>query len=398
MVNITEKIKEIEDEMRRTQKNKATGISDRKLARLRAQLLEPGPGAGGGGGAGFDVSKSGDARIALVGFPSVGKSTFLSKVTKTRSEVASYAFTTLTAIPGVLEYGGAEIQLLDLPGIIEGASEGKGRGRQVISAAKTSDLILMVLDATKKAEQRALLEAELEAVGIRLNREPPYVFEPNWPPFPRKPLSSKILTKRGLSFLLIRNIYLKPKKAGGMKINFQSTPKNLDEKMVYNILKDYKMLNCEVLIRDDEATVDDLIDVIMKDHRKYIKCLYVYNKIDSVSLDFLDKLAREPHTVVMSCEDDLGIQDVVDRCWKELALIRIYTKRKGDDPDFSEALIVRKDSTIEDVCDRIHRTLKDSYKYALVWGASARHIPQRVGLGHLVADEDVVYIVSGYKA
>jgi ribosome-interacting GTPase 1 len=81
----------------------------------------------------------------------------------------------LTAIPGVLEYGGAEIQILDLPGIIEGAAEGKGRGRQVISAAKTSDLILMILDATKKAEQRALLEAELEAVGIRLNREPPYV-------------------------------------------------------------------------------------------------------------------------------------------------------------------------------------------------------------------------------
>lgn len=145
----------------------------RKLARLRAQLLEPAGGAGSGGGAGFDVSKSGDARVALVGFPSVGKSTFLSKITKTRSEVAAYSFTTLTAIPGVLEYGGAEIQILDLPGIIEGAAEGKGRGRQVISAAKTSDLILMVLDATKRAEQRALLEAELEAVGIRLNREPP---------------------------------------------------------------------------------------------------------------------------------------------------------------------------------------------------------------------------------
>jgi small GTP-binding protein len=97
----------------------------------------------------------------------------LSKITKTRSEVAAYSFTTLTAIPGVLEYGGAEIQILDLPGIIEGAAEGKGRGRQVISAAKTSDLILMILDATKRAEQRALLEAELEAVGIRLNREPP---------------------------------------------------------------------------------------------------------------------------------------------------------------------------------------------------------------------------------
>lgn len=60
----------------------------------------------------------------------------MSKITKTKSEVAAYAFTTLTAIPGVLEYGGAEIQILDLPGIIEGAAEGKGRGRQVISAAK----------------------------------------------------------------------------------------------------------------------------------------------------------------------------------------------------------------------------------------------------------------------
>jgi uncharacterized protein len=290
----------------------------------------------------------------------------------------------------VLEYGGAEIQLLDLPGIIEGAAEGKGRGRQVISAAKTSDLILMVLDATKRAEQRALLEAELEAVGIRLNREAPYDV-PLPSPFSHL-LCPSVWTNSG------RNIYLKPKKAGGVKINFQSPPKYLDEKMVSNILRDYKLLNCEVLFRDDESTVDDLIDVIMKDHRKYIKCLYVYNKIDSVSLDFLDKLAREPHTVVMSCELDLGIQDVVERCWKELNLIRIYTKRKGVDPNFDEALIVRSGSTIEDVCDSIHRNMKDTFKYALVWGASARHIPQRTGLSHPVADEDVVYIVSGWRA
>ncbi|KHJ35938.1 putative gtp-binding protein [Erysiphe necator] len=344
MVNITDKIKE-------------------KLARYRAQLLEPSPGAGSGGGAGFDVSKSGDARIALVGFPSVGKSTFLSKITKTKSEVAAYSFTTLTAIPGVLEYGGAEIQILDLPGIIEGAAEGKGRGRQVISAAKTSDMILMILDAMKKAEQRALLEAELEAVGIRLNKEPP-------------------------------NVYLKPKAAGGMKITFQNPPKNIDQKMISNILRDYKILNCEVLVRDENITVDDFIDVIMKDHRKYIKCLYVYNKIDSISLDFLDQLAREPNTVVMSCELDLGVRDVVERCWEELGLIRIYTKRKGVDPNFEEALILRSNSTIKDVCDKIHRSLKENFKYAFVWGVSARHVPQRVGLGHLVADEDVVCIVS----
>ena len=51
------------------------------------------------------------------------------------------------------------------------------------------------------------------------------------------------------------NIYLKPKKAGGMKITFQSPPKNLDEKMLYNILRDYKMLNCEVLVRDENGQI-----------------------------------------------------------------------------------------------------------------------------------------------
>ena len=81
--------------------------------------------------AGFEVSKSGDARVGLVGFPSVGKSTLLSKLTGTDSEAAAYEFTTLTCIPGNVYLNGTKIQLLDLPGIIEGAAHGKGRGRQV---------------------------------------------------------------------------------------------------------------------------------------------------------------------------------------------------------------------------------------------------------------------------
>jgi small GTP-binding protein len=125
------------------------------------------------------------------------QSTLLSRVTHTASETAAYEFTTLTvsfrkegircetvngifdqAIPGVIEYKGARIQLLDLPGIVEGASQGRGRGRQVVSTAKTADLILMMLDATKSEEQRRLLEIELDAVGIRLNkRKPDVVFK-----------------------------------------------------------------------------------------------------------------------------------------------------------------------------------------------------------------------------
>jgi uncharacterized protein len=86
---------------------------------------------------------------------------------------------------------GVRIQLLDLPGIVEGAAQGRGRGRQVVAGrtfltfnliwliidgyevAKTADLVLIMLDATKSAEQRRLLEAELDAVGIRLNKPKP---------------------------------------------------------------------------------------------------------------------------------------------------------------------------------------------------------------------------------
>ncbi len=71
------------------------------------------------------------------GFPSVGKSTLLSNLAGVYSEVAAYEFTTLTTVPGVIKYKGAKIQLLDLPGIIEGAKDGKGRGKQVIAGEVT---------------------------------------------------------------------------------------------------------------------------------------------------------------------------------------------------------------------------------------------------------------------
>lgn len=96
------------------------------------------------------MAKTGDARIGFVGFPSVGKSTLLSNLAGVYSEVAAYEFTTLTTVPGVIKYKGAKIQLLDLPGIIEGAKDGKGRGKQVIAGMgvfliRKKELILSIL-------------------------------------------------------------------------------------------------------------------------------------------------------------------------------------------------------------------------------------------------------------
>ncbi|CAG8655719.1 9041_t:CDS:10 [Cetraspora pellucida] len=354
-MGILEKISEIEKEISRTQKNKATeyhlGLLKAKLAKYRLQLLEPSK-SGGAKGDGFDVMKSGDARVALIGFPSVGKSTLLNKLTKTHSEAGAYEFTTLTCIPGKIEYNGANIQLLDLPGIIEGAAQGKGRGRQVISVARTADLILMMLDATKSNQQRILLERELEIVGIRLNTEKP-------------------------------NIYFKVKKGGGIGFNATVKLTYLNEKMIFN---------AEVLVRED-VTVDEFIDVVLG-NRKYIKCLYCYNKIDSITLEELDRLAREPNTIVISCEMDLNLDYLVEQIWKYLSLLRIYTKKRGEYPDFEGGLIVRKGATVEHVCHAIHRSLVEEFRYALVWGTSTKHNPQRVGLSHVMEYEDVIQVVK----
>jgi small GTP-binding protein len=198
-------------------------------AKLKTELME-GKSSGGGKGEGFDVVKSGDARVALIGFPSVGKSTLLSTVTKTQSEAASYEFTTLTCIPGVIDYKDSKIQLLDLPGIIEGASKGKGRGRQVIGVARTSDMIVMMLDASKGEMQKQLLTKELEAVGIRINQRPP-------------------------------NISIKVKKTGGVKFNSMVDLTHVTQELARDILHLYRIHNAEVLFRED-ATTDEMIDVL----------------------------------------------------------------------------------------------------------------------------------------
>ena len=157
-MSLVSKIKDIEEEMARTQINKQTmahicGLRA-KLAKYKRELLLGDTKAGGGGaGEGFDVRSTGDARVGLVGFPSVGKSTLLTSLTGIFSEAASYEFTTLTCIPGMIYHRGARIQLLDLPGIIEGAKDGKGRGKQVIAVARTCSCIIIVLDAMKPVEE-----------------------------------------------------------------------------------------------------------------------------------------------------------------------------------------------------------------------------------------------------
>jgi small GTP-binding protein len=315
-----------------------------------------------GPGEGFDVARVPKAaRVAMIGFPSVGKSTLLSTLTKTESLAAAYEFTTLTCIPGILKYNDTTIQLLDLPGIIEGAADGKGRGRQVISVARGSDMVLMVLDASKAAIQRKLLTKELYDVGIRLNRRRP-------------------------------DIAIKMKKGGGVSLNSMCELTHMDVNMVRDILHLHKMHNCDVLFRKDYR-VDDFIDCVAG-NRRYLPALYCINKCDTITLNEVDYFAHMNHTAVISCQNKLNLEYLLQQMWEHLDLIRLYTKPRGSRPDFTDPIVTKRGSLIEDVCNYLHKDFAKRFKYALVWGRSVKHQPQRVGLKHVLMDEDVVALYT----
>jgi ribosome-interacting GTPase 1 len=250
--------------------------------------------------------------------------------------------------------------LLDLPGIIEGAATGKGRGRQVIAVARNANLILMMLDAEKAAIQRVLLTKELESVGIRVNKRPP-------------------------------NVTFVRKTAGGIGFNSMvPLTKDLDEKLARRLCQLYKVRNAQILIKED-ITSDDFIDVL-EGNRVYIRCLYCCNKVDNLYLGDVDRLAHMDDTVCISVHHDLNIDYVLDKIWEYLDFIRVYTKKRGARPSFDEPLILRRGSIVQDLCDGIHRNF--SMKYALVWGTSAKHMPQRVGSAHVLEDEDVCQLMQ----
>lgn len=119
------------------------------------------------------------ADAAIVGFPNVGKSTLISVISRAKPKIANYPFTTLVPNLGVVDRGGREFVVADIPGLIEGASEGKGLGHRFLRHISRARVLLLLLDLAGEVspeEQEAILLRELGAFEPSLLDRPRLVY------------------------------------------------------------------------------------------------------------------------------------------------------------------------------------------------------------------------------
>ncbi|WP_336037447.1 OBG GTPase family GTP-binding protein [Halobacterium yunchengense] len=368
-MGLEEEIEQLEEEIANTPYNKSTeahiGRLKAKLAEKKEQLEKQQSGSGGGGG--YAVEQHGDATVALVGFPSVGKSSLINAMTNADSEVGAYEFTTLDVNPGMLEYRGADIQLLDVPGLIEGAAGGRGGGKEILSVIRAADLVVFMLSAFE-IEQYERLYDELYDVNIRVDEEPP-------------------------------SVTVRKKGKDGIDVN-TSGDLDLDEETVKDVLRQHGFVNATVTIRGN-PDIDRLVDGVM-DNRVYMPSLVAVNKVDLIEPSYVDTMKADlreqgvdpEEAIFISAEEQKGLDALKERMWEALGLIRVYMDKPGRGVDYEEPLVVREGDTVDDALSKLGGTLDERFRFARVTGPSAKHDEQQVGRDHVLADEDVLRVVA----
>ena len=344
MPDISQTIEEIQEEIRKTPYHKGTehhiGKLRARLAKLKDRELEGTTKSKGGGGGGYAVKKQGDATVVLIGPPSAGKSTLLNKVTNAESKVAPYAFTTVSVIPGMLLYRGAYIQILDVPGLIEGARLGKGRGKEVLSVARAADLLLIMSDVDRQ-EYIEKLVFELEDAGIRIN----------------KPES---------------NVRIEKKTGGGLTIHSNIT-QDVSKETISAISQEFGIKNAEITLKE-KLSIERLIDAFSSS-RVYIPALFLVNKIDQKG-----KKSLPSHSLPISAQEGEGLEELKEEIWNQLALVTIYLVRPDGEPSMNNPMIMKKGDTLKHVAEKIGTDFGENKRLAKIWGGSAHYPGQEVPL------------------
>ncbi len=316
------------------------------------------------GGPTYSLPKEGAGQVVLVGLTSSGKSALLNRLTGAKARVGEYEFTTQLPEPGVLKYGGTDIQIIEMPALFDGALE-SSIGRQIIGGIRNADLIVLVIDLSKPpAPQVVFLVSTLEAARIKINKKPPPIR----------------FAKTG---------------SGGIHVigiaNFQG-----DHEAIRELLHRRRIHNCSLQFRGP-TTFEDLIEVL-DSRTQYTPSIIIATKGDvpqsSTNFAVLQKEFGAAFPILpVSVEKDRGIKLAASAIFEGLDVIRIFTRKSsgeiGDKP-----LILPKGATIEELAKRLHSDFFKNFRFAIVYRIGSGQMRKKVGLSFILEDQDVIQIFT----
>jgi ribosome-interacting GTPase 1 len=313
----------------RSDLNKKVAEQKSELERLKSHAAKK-----GGSAPSMYVKKDGVGQVVLIGLPNSGKSWLLNKlVGRDIAEVTPYPFATKEPIPGMMTYDGALVQLIELPAIIEGSSDGKAQGREIIGVIRNADSVICVINSE---EQKRVLIEELSKSFIYLNRtRPPIIVKAS--SFPGIQISGK-------EFLMFPSEKLEA------------------------YLKNSGHSNVQVIVSGKINSLGDVAEG-MNEKICYKKALFV-----------------NPYSI-----NDHSVVDLKDQLFLTLDKILVFTKRPGLEADMRDPLALQKGSTIFDLAKILHKDFARNLKFARVWG-STKFPGQRVGPEYILKNKDIVEI------
>ncbi|MCE4620551.1 MAG: GTP-binding protein [Desulfurococcales archaeon] len=365
---IEEKIRALEEFLSAVPKHKGTENirlwAKRRLAELREEL-EARRARRGGGGPRIFIERAGAGQIVLLGPPNSGKSSLLAALTNAKPEIAPYPFSTQKPVPGMLQYKDIQFQLVDTPPLILDQPDSPVNNR-VVGLARNANAIALVVgldDPDPGGTLRRLLDFLAER-GIIVSRE------------------------RGIVRIV------KDRSVTGIKVEARGRMIGFTEDDLRRLLSQYRIYNAVVEIEGD-VTLDDVEDAVFTT-RIYKPAVIILNKADipgakEKAQETARKAPQDVPILVVSARTGEGLDKVGPTIFKVLGIIRVYTKQPNKEPD-PDPLILEKGSTVLDAARRIHKDLARKFRYAKVWGPSAKYPGQRVGADHVLEDGDIIEV------
>ena len=337
----------------------------RQISQLREEVERKRRAAKRGRAPSYFPEKAGAAQVVVLGPTNVGRSSLLRAVTNATPQVAPYPFSTHSPVPGMLRYEDIQFQLVEAPPIVEGASEGRADGFQILSLARNADGIIIMVDlAEDPAGQYLMVAGELEKSRI-LTAEPEGEVE---------------IQRRG----------------HGSDIQFiwEGELEGCTADEVVGLLREYRIRSALVRI-SGRVTLNAVEDAVFGNavHRP---TLVVANKADvegrPATLESLREAAELLEVVPISTLETQNLAETLGaKLFALLGITRGYTKEPGREPS-RIPIVARRGLTVGDLAKTIHSDFYRRFKYARIWGPSAKFPGERVGLDRALADGDTIEI------